>query len=668
MATFESRLASRRFGRLQQIPPEAVPTAMPLTYSDFSGGFDLRDVRQDVPANTTPEAMDVDVSPEERIRRIHGIEAEETWSLASRPGLDIIQMIPHASLDYSTELLLFAPPLLGIKKEAETQWIEADLPSGEFYGHVNFGGTLLFSNRKEEKVFVRQPGESTIAVVKKAIPGLTYASFAARVFVGNAVIEGNTERMGIAWSATNSNYEDWEGAGSGFELLIDDLSVGDKILKLMPMGLDFMAIICRHSIWVASRTGLVDRPAAFQSRVGKLGAVSQAACTMTRVGPMFLHDSGIWFFDGNTPQHVSAQIDSALLPLDYENIESYRTAYSPKSERFYLMTPTETWVYELKTQRWWRMSLKALAAIFWSAQGHALTWDEAEGTWDEQTLTWDDMSPEQGEDYNLWFVARDKDGGLSLGKEKQDATCYFGIPQTPYYQFPLVQQEPATKLFTTQNVVLEYIRGGLVGLRQPNVDGDFVGTAVYELPASQRTRVAALPYVHTGLGAGLQLDLGEGCVEISRVQLALLVRGERIILEPLARLSYEGYDELSTLSLEVEVPETLQLVPGELDLVYYRGDTRPIAIRFSSGGNAINLTGKTITAQVRTAPDSKTAILSFEVTVVDAADGRITIKPSAADSAKLPASGYWDLQFVTGSTVETYLRGKITSPRDITRT
>jgi len=177
-------------------------------------------------------------------------------------------------------------------------------------------------------------------------------------------------------------------------------------------------------------------------------------------------------------------------------------------------------------------------------QFEAIVWDEAEGDWDPETRAWDEMSQEQLELHRMYFLGMGGDE-LMLGVEEQNHACYFGAPQTPYWELTLVQQQPMNRLFTTQHVVLEYEGHGMMGFRQPDHLGDYIGVAVYDLPSAPQTRIVPLPYIHTGLGAGLRLDFGNGCVEVSKVELEVSVRGQKIESGP-ERIVLEGYNNMST--------------------------------------------------------------------------------------------------------------------------
>lgn len=82
----------------------------------------------------------------------------------------------------------------------------------------------------------------------------------------------------------------------------------------------------------------------------------------------------------------------------------------------------------------------------------------------------------------------------------------------------------------------------------------------------------------------------------------------------------------------------------------------------SPSGTPVNLTGRTITAQLRDRPDS-TSSTALTVTPVDLTIGKFNVGQSAAT-----AKGVYDVQ-ITGGAVSprTYIRGKLELTSDVTR-
>ena len=517
-----------------------VPSFEPLVWKDFAGGLNLADVRQDIEAHTTPFAVDTIVTDRDRVRRGPGIETVESLT-PHEPR----QMAVQADLNNTAELVLFAPPFLGVKREGAVTWTDHGLAGGRAFGWTNFGGSLVFGNRLGA-TYARNPRSNTIEAIPGAPSGAAYASFAGRVFVGNAILDGNTEPMGIAWSDSSSFYDSWdEERGAGAELLIDDLSAGDEILRMLAMGLDFLAIVCRRSLWVGRRTGLVGRPADFQPRVPKVGAVSAGAVALTPEGVALLTVEGVRLFDGSGAPVVSEQINSELLPLDSERLEEYKLAFNPRSGYLMVLAPVATYVYDLRRRRWFKRSAVLFDGVGFAEQFAATTWGQLVGSWSVQTKRWGEFTPEQADSLDMYYLGTDGSETL-LGVESDEQTCSFGIPNTALWQLPLVLADRGTNLHLTEQVDVEYVGNGVLGLRQPNQVGDYVGVGVWNLPdTGGKPRTLSLYYRHLSQGLGLQLDFGQGCLEVSRVAAHVQLQGPRVNAG-LARLpGYTDYDNRS---------------------------------------------------------------------------------------------------------------------------
>ena len=119
---------------------------------------------------------------------------------------------------------------------------------------------------------------------------------------------------------------------------------------------------------------------------------------------------------------------------------------------------------------------------------------------------------------------------------------------------------------------------------------------------------------------------------------------------------------------------TVVLGPALLDLSGIRaGDRNMIELTISYKGTPLNLTGYTLTAQVRkTAPDPVIALTAV-INVVNAAAGVITISfPGQAVSDLLTGQaawdGVWDLQLASGAGDPlTIAAGKLQAVQDVTR-
>lgn len=124
------------------------------------------------------------------------------------------------------------------------------------------------------------------------------------------------------------------------------------------------------------------------------------------------------------------------------------------------------------------------------------------------------------------------------------------------------------------------------------------------------------------------------------------------------------------------------MIPGRFDFEFYRGDRHEIFVRAKDqiwdqdlqrfvDGSYLDLTGRTITSQLRLAKDSPEIAATLEVQLYDQ-----TVTPGALMVVILPAASalltegtyYWDLQTSSSATeVDTFLAGKATCIGDVTR-
>lgn len=109
--------------------------------------------------------------------------------------------------------------------------------------------------------------------------------------------------------------------------------------------------------------------------------------------------------------------------------------------------------------------------------------------------------------------------------------------------------------------------------------------------------------------------------------------------------------------------------PATQDLTITRGDTETIVVTLTTDGTtAIDVTGRTYTAQLRSTPDISVISASFTCTVTNGAAGQVTCVMSSTASAELsPGFFYWDLQENASGTISTVLAGTVTVLADVTR-
>lgn len=103
------------------------------------------------------------------------------------------------------------------------------------------------------------------------------------------------------------------------------------------------------------------------------------------------------------------------------------------------------------------------------------------------------------------------------------------------------------------------------------------------------------------------------------------------------------------------------------DISIYQGDfyTHEARIKNSSN-NAINISGRTYTAQIKKSKGSGSVVASFTTEITNAANGILTFSMSASNTGNIPSGTYYyDLEEVNGSVVTTLMGGKVTVIGDI---
>ena len=110
-------------------------------------------------------------------------------------------------------------------------------------------------------------------------------------------------------------------------------------------------------------------------------------------------------------------------------------------------------------------------------------------------------------------------------------------------------------------------------------------------------------------------------------------------------------------------------VPAKQNLSITRGDTETIVLTMTSDGStAIDITGRTYRAQIRTTKDATVKAATFTCSVIDAANGEVQCSLTAVQTAALTVGvHYWDLEETDGSNVSTILSGSVNVLADVTR-
>jgi hypothetical protein len=107
--------------------------------------------------------------------------------------------------------------------------------------------------------------------------------------------------------------------------------------------------------------------------------------------------------------------------------------------------------------------------------------------------------------------------------------------------------------------------------------------------------------------------------------------------------------------------------PASIQLVIYRGDDFAFALDVQdTDGNPVDLTGATVTAEVRAQPGAIDVLTTFDTTIDGSA---ITLRLSHTDTAALStAGGVWDVQVTRADgVVVTLANGQVRVFADVTR-
>jgi hypothetical protein len=109
--------------------------------------------------------------------------------------------------------------------------------------------------------------------------------------------------------------------------------------------------------------------------------------------------------------------------------------------------------------------------------------------------------------------------------------------------------------------------------------------------------------------------------------------------------------------------------PANYPLNVRIGDTETVTVTMQdASGVAINITGRTYSAQIREKASSSTALATFSCSIVNAAQGKFACTLSSGITTNLsPANAVWDLQESNSGVITTLLAGDVVISRDVTR-
>lgn len=477
----------------------------------FAGGFNAADAQEDLPPGASPDMQDMEVTIDDRLIRAPGVTLSE--ALLHQPT----QMFLHAGPQYASALHFLAPPFFGHKDTGVTSWINPGLNGSERYGWTNFAGILLLSNGVTG-IYAHDfltPDDSV-----KLVPGSPACNvltvFANRVVAGNVDIGGQKDFMGVAWTAASSDPKDWTGEGAAGQPLIGaSTSLSDKVQAMVSLGYDTLAVMCRRSIWTGTRTGDVFIPIDFQPRLNDTGTTHAETVQSTEFGVLYLSEDGVRLFTGNEAPIVSDQINPILLPVD--EAQRYSSGFDPVKKRYYLLTPTATWVLDLVKRRWFKWNATFDQAVFFPTQG-ALgpTWGQLVGTWGQQTLAWWQFAGHEASG-KMYFLK-----GSNLGYEDGASFQVLGANLDPRWFDRRAVADDQDEIITHLSASLTYeatANSSIEVWLPKKLSGDYEAVAAATLLpglSARATARAKIPFIHTGRGIGLGLRIASGSPAIRR--------------------------------------------------------------------------------------------------------------------------------------------------------
>lgn len=502
-------ISQEQAGRLSSVMVE---------FPDFSTGVDLRDAEQDQETGVTQESADFVVTNRNRLRRAPGHSIVEMMS-----GRTVKAMHVHTSLDFDVELLMFDGAFLGVKSTGATTWYNASLPNGDNWVGTPNLDKFLFSNGANGIYQRNFGGAGTVALISNSPPCKTLANFAGRVFAGGVTLGATYQALGVSWSADAEGLV-WTGLGSGATLLIPNANTDDRLIALRPVGFDLLVALCQKSIWVGRQTGDRYEPATFEPRVQGLGCIAEPTVQQTPIGTIFLSESGVNVFDGNQAQMISGPINSELLPLLTNVLSSYSSSYEQVSARYKLYTPTCTWVYELRNNRWLKFRYVAHRAVAFSEQFSGVTWNNVLSIWSASTDTWSGLTAPLGQER---VVLTDK---AKLATESQSSNTYIdGTTVKAQYGFLRRDTSAVNSLFETQRLMLRKLGGeSALEIWLPDHAGDFVLRATKNVSNTATERGIEMGLRATGRGTGAQIRWTSSDFELSKAQIVGLLRSRAL--------------------------------------------------------------------------------------------------------------------------------------------
>lgn len=172
----------------------------------------------------------------------------------------------------------------------------------------------------------------------------------------------------------------------------------------------------------------------------------------------------------------------------------------------------------------------ALGGTIFAPQFDQITWAEFGAlTWaDRQQDLWSQVTPQQGPTVDMLHFG-DVLGARSIVREDDASLTMMGLDFTPSWDSPILQHAQLNRLATIKQLNYEY-EGTAASLRfsMLNLDSQPVMAVDDTVLTSGIPTLVPIPFLYTGKGVGIRMELLTGDVAISKVQVGFIERGPRI--------------------------------------------------------------------------------------------------------------------------------------------
>jgi hypothetical protein len=350
------------------------------------------------------------------------------------------------------------------------------------------------------------------------------AAFGRLFFFGTLTPSGESNVLGISWNGAGDE-TDWTGLDAGSELLLSDTSQSDRIVAGRILSYDTVGILCRRSLWIGVRTGVANRPMDPQLRLSGIGCVFEGSARTTEGGITFLSDEGVRHFNGQTAEIISGSINQELLPLNFDEISSYKATWDGGRRRYILCAPCCTFIYQFPTPEypqgaWFKRIIGLTNVVTFADQTDDPTWNDlGDQTWPGfNDLLWLELAtPESNEPPRVLWVS-----GMQYGVDDPDGDGYFGLIISGLAVPRPIEGQAADdqthRLMEVKGYLIEHRGSGDVQIIARDELGGYRIVAELSLPLALKTKTTRLDLQHSIRGVGIALRLLSSDLEILSVK------------------------------------------------------------------------------------------------------------------------------------------------------